>query len=278
MNALIDWQASPHIDIVTEPISDDTFFEGFGSGRGRPVLLKGLGKTWPSHSRWSLEMFKEKYGSQQIEAVRLKRSGYDVKRQTVSMSLGEYIDYLKSPGSVDPLYLTDWVISESMEDDLRIPSYFSSWHHALPSEMQPRLSWCYIGPSGSGSPMHQDVMGTSAFNVVITGRKAWVFFEPDEDVAMYGGRVDAFNPDLKTFPNYAFAKGWKCIQEPGDVVFTPSNWWHQVNNEVGGISYTGNFVNRSNLAHVRKELIQSPELREMVAFLDAYNRMTAVTV
>ncbi|MBT0964149.1 cupin-like domain-containing protein [Denitromonas iodatirespirans] len=268
MSAQIDWMDFPHIDIVTEPLTDEAFFSRYGSERGLPLLFKGLGTTWPSHSGWSLEMFNEKYGSQQIEAVRLRRKGNELERTTVTMALGEYLDYLKSPEQHEPLHLTDWAISAEMELDLQIPSYFDSWHLALPREMQPRLGRCSISPTGSGFPMQQSVMGTGAFNVAITGRKAWVFFAPDQDAAMYGGRVDAFNPDLDTFPDYAKTTGYKCIQEPGDVVFAPSNWWHQVSNQLGGISYTGNFINHGNHAHVRRALMLNREMRQRATLFE----------
>jgi histone arginine demethylase JMJD6 len=88
---------------------------------------------------------------------------------------------------------------------------------------------------------------------------------------MYYGRLDAFNPDLPRFPLFAGARGYKCIQEPGDVVFTPSYWWHQVKNDIGGISFTENFVNQWNFHQVREALKKRPETAILCQFLERFS-------
>lgn len=68
---------------------------------------------------------------------------------------------------------------------------------------------------------------------------------------------------------------FECTQLPGDLLFTPSGWWHQVKNTKPSLSLTENLVNESNadivygnslvvddsvLASVRQALIRSIEL------------------
>jgi ribosomal protein L16 Arg81 hydroxylase len=54
----------------------------------------------------------------------------------------------------------------------------------------------------------------------------------------------------------------QCVQEPGDIVFIPSGWWHQVRNEEPGIAVTENFVNATNAKAVGAYLAatQPPEV------------------
>lgn len=40
--------------------------------------------------------------------------------------------------------------------------------------------------------------------------------------------VDITDPDLKRFPRFANAKRLQCVLKPGDVLFMPSFWWHEV--------------------------------------------------
>ena len=100
--------------------------------------------------------------------------------------------------------------------------------------------------------MHVDTMMSSAWHAVVSGQKKWVFYPPDQGANLYFVEVDAFNPDFSQFPLFARACApLVCTQKRGDVVFTPSGWWHQVVNEEAGISVTESFLNESNVAVAR---------------------------
>ena len=102
--------------------------------------------------------------------------------------------------------------------------------------------------------MHVDTLMTSAWNAVQYGCKRWLFWDPSQEPFLYNGEVDAFEPDLSRFPRFAGARALECLQHPGDIVFTPSGWWHQVMNESLCFSVTENFVNGSNIEQVRTYL------------------------
>jgi len=53
--------------------------------------------------------------------------------------------------------------------------------------------------------------------------------------------VDIAAPDLKRFPKFTEAKRLSCVLNPGDVLFMPAFWWHEVQ------SYP-DVVQRRNLA------------------------------
>src|SRR5262249_20731005 len=178
---------------------------------------------------------------------------------TKGLALGEYVQYMLNTKEENPYYLRNWEfenVCPELMNDYEVPEYFKSWHLRLPPEIRPRCRWVYIGPANSGSGMHVDTHMTSAWNAVVSGKKYWLFYPPGEK-GVYNGAVDAFNPDLEKFPLFACAKPQLCIQNPGDIVFTPSGWWHQVINEQAGISITENFVNESNYRQVKEYLDQS---------------------
>lgn len=49
-----------------------------------------------------------------------------------------------------------------------------------------------------------------------------------ESTSMVMSPVDIARPDLKRFPKFSEAKRTKCVLKPGDVLFMPAFWWHEV--------------------------------------------------
>ncbi|WP_413661440.1 cupin-like domain-containing protein [Maricaulis sp. D1M11] len=78
--------------------------------------------------------------------------------------------------------------------------------------------------------------------VVAAGRRRFTLFPPDQFANLYLGPVDNtpagrpvslvdfHNPDPERFPNYtrALDAAQTAELEPGDAIFIPSQWWHQV--------------------------------------------------
>jgi len=82
--------------------------------------------------------------------------------------------------------------------------------------------------------------------MLFVGEKVWRFYPPHQTSHVYAGEVNAFRPDPDRFPLFSEAEGVSCVQGPGDIVFTPSNWWHQVRNETCTLALTENFINETN--------------------------------
>jgi hypothetical protein len=50
----------------------------------------------------------------------------------------------------------------------------------LMGDKRPNFRWMIIGPARSGSSWHQDPYGSSAWNALLSGRKRWAFYPPDD--------------------------------------------------------------------------------------------------
>ena len=69
--------------------------------------------------------------------------------------------------------------------------------------------------------------------VQVTGRKRVVLFSPQDATNLYlcGDKsqvLDIDHPDLSAFPRFAEVKWYECYLEPGDVLFIPALWFHNV--------------------------------------------------
>ena len=49
-----------------------------------------------------------------------------------------------------------------------------------------------------------------------------------ESTSMVMSPVDITDPDYERFPNFAHTKRLKCTLKPGDVLYMPAFWWHEV--------------------------------------------------
>ncbi|KPX55521.1 segment 12/17 [Pseudomonas amygdali pv. hibisci] len=250
------------IDVITRP--DLQTFDSLYVKLARPVLIRGLTDGWPARRKWTHDFFARHFGEVLVSVCR--SNGRDPQQ----MRLDDYLQYLDASLDRDPLYLSNWVFERTcpqLLDDYTNPSLFERLESRLPEHLRPQWRWMFIGPAGSGTHLHVDVLDTSAWNAVITGRKRWRFYAPEQQPLLYQGKVDCFSPDLEAYPLFADAHAIECVQQPGDLVFTPSGWWHQVINERAGISVTENFINRANLERVKRAAQRAnlPYLDEAVA-------------
>src|SRR5262249_21988689 len=72
----------------------------------------------------------------------------------------------------------------------------------------------------------------------VEGRKRFLLFNPSQFDRLYPGplntrtqhlsRIDLTAPDLDRFPKLAKAEYWEAVVTPGDLLFMPAFWWHQV--------------------------------------------------
>eukprot|EP00658_Telonema_sp_P-2_P078997 TRINITY_DN753_c0_g1_i2.p1 TRINITY_DN753_c0_g1~~TRINITY_DN753_c0_g1_i2.p1 ORF type:complete len:380 (+),score=83.99 TRINITY_DN753_c0_g1_i2:141-1280(+) len=100
------------------------------------------------------------------------------------------------------------------------------------------LPLSFYGNDKVNSQAHCDI-GTSIF-LMLQGRKRWLFWPPSETAYMYpyaqqgnvafNAGVNVFKPDTASYPEFAKARGFEVVLEPGDVMFFPSMWWHAIQN------------------------------------------------
>lgn len=218
-----------------------------------PVKILGLAADWKT-SRWTLDFFKEQKGALNFPVTR--KNADNLKDEQKEMKLSEYIPYMfeneKAPVE-NPYYLnTSFHPTEDLLPDYKVPEYFECRFNNFRNDPdRSTLSWIYLAPTNSVTGLHIDTIASSAWNLVISGRKFWVFYPPEQNPYLYGGAVNPFAPDLKKHELYKKASPIICVQNPGETIFTPSGWYHAVLNLKMGVSLTENFINQYNIEKVK---------------------------
>lgn len=69
------------------------------------------------------------------------------------------------------------------------------------------------------------------------GIKQILLFSPDDTEYLYPhdekmlsntAQVDPIKPDYSKHPGFKKARMYKCLLEPGEMLFIPTKWWHHV--------------------------------------------------
>jgi ATP-binding cassette subfamily B protein len=230
-----------------------------------PTLLKGATDHWQAHRRWTWDFISSRAG----DLLTLTDAQGE---PTGEVRLADYmraIRYGKKP--LASLYASGWRFFEQHPDML---ADFSEPSEARPDMLQriPQhlfkpLLWIFIGPEGSGTNLHYDVLDTHAWLAVIRGRKRIALHPPALLAADYNKhRADA----LVVLRERRDQGHWRYFeQEPGDLLLIPAGWWHEVVNEGLTLGLTRNFAtpdicNRvAQAAHAQGLASLQPWIEEM---------------
>lgn len=230
----------------------------------RPVVLTGVAEDWPARRRWSPADLKARFGHLDVE-IQAERSA-DPRFEENKLShrrvvrLADFVDRVLAGGETNDYYLTanNEVLSRP-EFDLLLQDIGT-----LPALCdRARLGACsslWFGPAGTVTPLHHDTI--MLFHTQIVGRKRWRFISPLQIAHLYNyngvfSPVDLDAPDLSRYPDCARAQVLEVVAEPGDTVFLPLGWWHQVRSLEVSVSFS-----YSNLAFPNDYTYTNPEITD----------------
>ncbi len=256
-------ELDPHYGQVEKranvPLSE--FLEKYVVG-SRPLVLTDVARDWPAMARWSPQDLRARFGHLQVE-VQAERSAdpnYEVNKldHRHSVRLADFVDQVLAGGTTNDYYLTANNEMLSRPEFAPILADIGSLPVFCDRSQLAQRSSFWFGPAGTVTPLHHDTL--MLCHTQIVGRKRWRFISPLQTPLLYNhfevySPVDIDRPDLNRYPLFEQARVLEVVVEPGETVFLPLGWWHQVTALDVSLSFSF-----SNLAVPNHYLFQNPTI------------------
>ncbi|MEM9492773.1 MAG: cupin-like domain-containing protein, partial [Myxococcota bacterium] len=198
----------------------------------RPLLLAGMAQTWPDLERWSPARLGQRFAEARVRVTTGRDSDpdYDANTEahTQTMALADFVARIASEEQSNDFYMV------ARNRNLERPPLSALLAECgdLPPFLDPnRLPGCvslWLGPAGTRTPLHHDTC--NILFCQLCGRKQVWLISPldlavlDDMSGVYAG-WDAAAPPPHLADRVAI---YRVIVEPGDALFIPVGWWHQV--------------------------------------------------
>lgn len=192
---------------------------------GLPFLMRGLVQRWPL-STLAPDVLRQQFSHVPVRARvgDYINTAFAADRAMQDMSMGQYLDLVAEGKDPLPPYLGNLELRE-LNRLCHWPTYFD--------KMGPPRFW--VGPAGTVTPLHCDY--DDNIFAQVWGRKRIFLSPPHHDAFLYpneanailfGSPFDPEAPDFERFPLARQATMIECIVEPGDMLYVPAGWYHQV--------------------------------------------------
>lgn len=213
-------------------------------GLRRPVVVRGFAATSPAARRWTEESLRDSLGdvacSVYVQDEESVTRSWDLGTRMESVTFAEYLDRRRT----EPLYLNNstelFLARPHLVDELPLQTLRGRFHTPGGTWDELVTANLFVGAKHVFSAVHCAYGGN--FFVEVAGRKRWVFVDP------------ALGPHLHAIPGRPFqylksAYGgsradraldrasvlarlprYEVVLEPGDLLYNPPWWWHEVDN------------------------------------------------
>jgi hypothetical protein len=195
------------------------------AAQGLPFLITGLVSRWPL-TRLTPQTLRERFSHLQVRARvgDYINTAFAPDRAMQDMTMLEYLDLVAAGTHELPPYLGNLELRE-LNGMCHWPAYLG--------KMGPPRFW--LGPAGTVTPLHCDY--DDNIFAQIWGSKRIFLAPPHHDEFLYtseanailfGSPFDPEAPDFEKYPRARQATTIECIVNPGELLYVPAGWYHQV--------------------------------------------------
>jgi hypothetical protein len=192
---------------------------------GLPFLMTGLVGRWPLTTLTPQEL-RARFGAAPVRARVGDYVGtaFAPDRAMRDMLLRDYLDLVAAPADGLPPYVGNLEL-RALNTMCHWPGWFD--------RMGPPRYW--LGPAGTVTPLHCDyddnifaqIWGSKRVTLVPPHHEAFLYVREANPV-LFGSPFDPEAPDFERFPLAREAAPVECIVNPGDLLYVPAGWYHQV--------------------------------------------------
>jgi len=255
------------IDTVDD-IDPTSFFERYYF-ENRPLKIRGFAARWQDFSGWSVPRLLERFGDADVEIMfgRNAHTDYDedVDKMRRTLPFREFVAMLND---AEGAQTNDFYLAARNLALLRTFGPLVAELQPLPGFLtQHEASYLniWIGPAGTVTKLHHDL--TNVLFMQLFGSKRITFVAPYDTSLVYNkdgviAQVNAEKPDYKKHPLFAGASTASVTVDPGDAIFLPVGWWHQVRSLSASVSLTfinftrPNFFQMDDIPHFRTAVVK----------------------
>jgi len=224
------FEAGFTLDTLDKP--DPDLFYRYHYEANRPAKLTGIIDHWPALTRWSLDHFATLSGNNAVEAQvgRERDPDYELDKDNHRrlVRFDELIDWLRKDETSNDIYLTAY--NSGTNAAALAPLWDDMAPIALLDPTRQRDGFFWLGPKGTLTPWHHDL--TNNLLVQVIGRKRVRMAPPWAFARMRNSRHCFSDWGNEALPagegGGATPPVLETVIGPGEGIFLPVGWWHQV--------------------------------------------------
>jgi hypothetical protein len=258
-------------------------------GEGRPAIVTDAMERWPLRGTWSLDSFRERFGHLTVRCWCRSSRRKPYTAIGYELALAEYIDYCRDGDVTQPppgarpvsaeatlspeagtLYWYENISRPELApllEDFDVDLYFIDNLQARLRGDWKRLIFhfpftnLFIGGPGTCVDMHKDYWSTHTIIAHLEGRKHAVLFPPGDAPYLLNADREPLDPrrlDAEAYPDFHRATPFAGFLEPGEMLFLPPNWYHDVLGLSASLSLGMNIYSVHNFGEYLPNLLSYP--------------------
>lgn len=195
------------------------------AARGLPFLITGIASRWPL-GQLTPAALRAQFGQLPVRARvgDYIQTAFAADRAMQDMTLQSYLDLVEKTADGLPPYLGNL--------ELRALNRLCHWPTWFDKMGPPRF---WLGPAGTVTPLHCDY--DDNLFAQVWGSKRIFLAPPHHDAFLYPKAANAilagspFDPEAPDYARYPLARQAsliECIVAPGEMLYVPAGWYHQV--------------------------------------------------